>query len=128
MANPSVGSVTFLRMAGEDPLPPALAVEDITRAGIDGQAFRTVGKRAPVVTVTCEVDTAAPATLMASVLALRGTLVTVVNGDGNSYSNVMVLDVSKPVARPIKSAVGGLAGGSATHWFTCAFRLQNTTV
>lgn len=128
MANPTVGGITFLRMAGAEALNCGWSVEDITRPGVSGHAYRYLGKRATPVSVICQVDSAAPATLRASCLALKGTLVTVALPEGGSLTSVMVLDVEWQVPAPITKVCGGVVGASATHWCTVQFRLQGTVV
>ena len=123
----SIGGRSVLRLTGN--LEPATGerLQDITRAGVDGVAYRKVGKRAGRTQVTTLVDLGSSSAVnseMEAYKALQGTLVTVVTESGGTYSNVAVLSVVQlPVQRTL-SAVGGINGG--THLLRCQWVLQMT--
>ena len=123
----SLGGRTVLRLTGN--LEPATGerLQDITRAGVDGVAYRKVGKRASRTQVTTLVDLGSDAAVKSELeayKALQGTLVTVVTENGGSYTNVAVLNVtSLPVQKTI-SAVGGVNGGN--YLLRCQWVVQMT--
>ena len=124
MATPQIGAFQFITKKGPAPIPPAQTVVEITRPGVDSQAYRQQGKRAPVVTWMTEVDTNSPQALLNSYRALQATEVTVVDDDGASFTNVMVLSVIPVSKKKVVNPVGGISAGSwimAVQW-----RLQGT--
>ena len=126
MSNPSIGGVSFLTMRGPMPVNPKEKVGEITRPRVDGHAFERIGKRGAPVTLMTEADTSNAGTTMSSYQALQGTLVSVVDVDGQSFSNVLVLMVSKVSAKKVLSAQGGLTAGD---WMlTAQWLLQPTSV
>ena len=112
MATPYIGSNPFIEFDGALPMPIAPTVLEITRENANGHAFVKVGSRAAKTTIRTMVDTADAAALALVHQALQGTLVTVVNPDGSSISNVMVESCKKLKVEASLKAVGGISGGA----------------
>lgn len=111
---PSIGTETFISLSGRV-LPIAETVEEISRANEDGHEFRTTGKRsAPTehVSVSDELSKSDAKLAEDAYRAMRGTLQTVTYPDGQSRSNVMVLDVQVVSVECGEVPVGGVNGGS----------------
>jgi hypothetical protein len=120
----SIGGKQFLTWRGPKVSPLAMAVAEITRSGVDGHAFQQQGYRAPAVGVVTSVDTSSPESLSTQYQALQGTFVTVVNVDGETVANVMVLGVRILSTKKVELAVGGIEAGS---WIlTAQWELQAT--
>jgi hypothetical protein len=99
----------------------------ITRAGVDGTAYRKTGKRAAPSQITTIVDLGSDAAVkseLAAYKALQGTLVTVVTESSGTYTNVAVLAVREVSVRQVLTPVGGVSGGD--HLLTCQWVLQMT--
>jgi len=129
MASPSIGGNNMLDLTGAVVPATGQTVEDITRAGVDGTAYRQIGKRGPPFTMTSLVDvqtTAAAATLDGTYKALQGTLVTVVDCVGNSWSNVAVLDVSPIRIQAVTCATAGKSGANPGCLVSATWTLQCT--
>lgn len=107
---PSIGSNNFVTLHGQiEPL--GLQVESITRPGVDGHAFRRIGKRAEPSVLTGlldVVDAAAVTAALAAYRATQGTIVTVVDGRGVTTNNVVVVMVKVIETRPVGVTSGGL--------------------
>lgn len=117
----TIGGLTVLRMDGEIPLSGA-ELEELRRNGIAGSEFRDVSWRAEpasVMTTTLCASASAARTAYLAYYALRGTLVTVVDDNGITHSNVMVRRVRQLGIAPV------VGGGSITHILTCAWELQD---
>lgn len=113
MANPSVGAVTMAFLRGQ---VPALGtgMREITREGRNGHAYKQIGTRAPVgelTTITDCASAAGAATHRTNCAALKGTVVTVTYDDGQTATNVAILDVVPVRCKRVATAVGGLASG-----------------
>jgi hypothetical protein len=123
----SIGGQTVLRLVGQLEPGDGENVQDITRAGVDGRAYRKTGKRAPPAQVTTVVDlggSAAVKAALAAYKALQGTLVTVVTESSGTYTNVMVKSVREVDTKRVMSAVGGTTAG--TRLLACQWVLQMT--
>ncbi len=111
-------------MRGAAPLEPAERLGEITRPRVDGHAFERLGKRGVPTTVITESDVDDVGAAMDAFQALQATLVTVVDVDGQSHANVLVLNVAKMSSRKVLSAQGGLTAGA---WMlTVQWQLQPT--
>lgn len=123
----SIGNIYFLAIRGRV-AKPGMAVEEITRPGVDGHAFKQIGKRAAISTLITLYDgiSAADAELHISYSAnLKGTIVTVVYNDGTNDQNVQVLEVEPVQVKRVATAVGGLNNG---NWLvTLRWTVQKTT-
>jgi hypothetical protein len=120
----SIGGYSFVTKAGADPAPPAMIVDEITRDGIDSQAYRQIAKRGQKVSWVTEADTNTPSTLFSAYQALQGTLVTVIADDGGSFANVMVLAVERIRVKKVLSSAGGITGGG--YILTARWTMQGT--
>lgn len=111
---PSIGAYSFVTFRGSiNPL--AEEIEIITRPGVDGVAAKQMGKRAQAATILTEVDVldaAALTTLVAGYRAIRGSLVTVVDGAGRTHTNILVADVRHVRTQGITAHAGGLVADS----------------
>ena len=125
MSNPSIGSYDFITLKyGNAPLGEN--VEEITRPGVDGIAYRKTGKRAVpfyMTGITTETSKGAVKTLVENYKKLQGTLVTVVDDIGNSWTNVMVLQMDYLGTKKVVSPVGG-----GDYVVRSRFSLQDTEV
>lgn len=109
MATPSIDTYEFLSMIGPALGPAAETVEDISRAGLDGHAYRKVGKRSePVQLMTIKdvLNAAAAKTLIENYLACQGTLADVTDAHGNETTDVCVLRVGDFRVSEFKTGVG----------------------
>jgi hypothetical protein len=88
-------TINWLRVSGR-PNNLAERVQDITRPGIDGQAYRRINKRARPFQVELVATLTSESALQSTVdtmFGFQGKLVTLTDDHGRSYFNVMVLDV-----------------------------------
>lgn len=122
----SIGGRTVLRLKGIIEPATGEKLQDITRPGVDGVAYRKVGKRASRTQLTTIVDLASGnvETEIDEYKALEGTLVTIVDEAGITWSNVAVLMVRPLPIRRVASSVGGINGG--TRILTCQWVVQAT--
>ena len=84
-------------------------IEEISRPGVDGAAYRLNGMRAEpfeVVGVVDVNDVSAAAVLMSNLHSLQGRIVSYYDGFGD-YFEVMVLRVSRLAQRRLIAAAGG---------------------
>jgi hypothetical protein len=110
----SIGSLSVLTMHGRV-TPTAPSLEEITRPGVDGHAYKDLGKRAPVSQVVTETDVkdaAGLATHLSSAMGLVGTFVTVEHPTGKTVANVCVLACELAGTKAIGTAVGGVNTGN----------------
>lgn len=114
MANPQIGSLTFVSLAGPIPTPIGYQVEDVSAPGRDGHEFRIGPKRSAPFRMISTVDIAAAnlATVAQSYAAAKGSKVTVKDNVGTDWTNVVVLDVRLLPAVPMLAGVGGINAGS----------------
>lgn len=127
----TVGSdtYTFIRLGVVQ--PPGEAVEEITRPGIDGVAFRKMGIRcAPFEMQSFEgcADRANAARQILLYSNLRGKLCDLVDDMGQSYPAVMVTNVEVVRQRGLVAAVSMQAGGPQmpTTLLVVRWSLQST--
>jgi hypothetical protein len=119
----------------------APSVREITRPGVDGQAYRLEGKRAKPFVIkavrdaSVATDTGVAMTieeLVQKVADFQGNLCTVKDEFGHDWTNVLVVDVTLTGDRPLGASVGGLAlppgGNTATRLLTWDIALQFTFV
>ena len=108
---PGIGSYNFIKLSGGINPGTGEQVEEITRAGVDGVAFRKIGKRGfafEMRSVVDVADAAAAQTLVGNYKALQGSIVNIVDDTGRTWNNYIVLRVRPIQARPVTSATGGL--------------------
>ena len=126
------GAQSFIRMGGEiNPL--GQTVQRITRAQVDGVAFRKMGKRARPSRLLTMQDIAAGAGAVQTRLALYktyiGLLATIVDDLGDSTTNVMVINVLPVISAKLTGAVaGGTLAGSGAWLLTAEWIVQLTEV
>lgn len=92
--------------------PLAEVLEEITRPGQHGQAYRRTGRRADPYEMIGIVDCnsmVAARLLYVELTSLQGELVDLVDDYGTPVSNVAVLKVERVSQRPILAAVGGVS-------------------
>lgn len=110
-----IGALQFLSVRGSL-TPTGEQLVDITRPGKDGHEFQSIGKRGPVGQLFTMIDVTTAGgvtTVVDSCVALKGTLVTVYDGHGNSCSNVAVLNVEQiQAAQYVVNPVGGVNAGN----------------
>lgn len=108
--------------------PLAMMVQDVTRPGVDGQAYRQEAKRAEkfklMGIVDCD-DMAAAATLLGVMKGLQGSLVDMKDDYGIVKTNVMMLGVTKTDQIPLITAVGGISTNKGAL-LTLEFQMQLT--
>ncbi len=117
----SIGSENFVSMTG--PFNPiGQRVEVFSRPGTDGHEARRMGLKGPPFQVTTFVDVISAAAIKTKIgeyKDLQGTIVSVVDGHGNTWNNVLILQVDAVAVPRLVIAVGGinspsLAGVGAT--------------
>lgn len=121
------GPFTFITLKGEIQ-SLAKVVDDVTRPGVDGHAYRENAKRGRIyemVGLRDYLDNAAAVAEYADLMALQGTIVTVIDDRGATAQNVMVLEVERLALEPMLKSVGGLVANS-TYLMTMRFLMQNT--
>jgi len=128
---PSIGSQSFISLRGA--LQPfGERLEEITRAGVDGVAFRKLGKRSQPYQMMSVVDVADAAAASAEIeacKALQGTLQTVTEDNSNATEEVAVLLVEVSAVQPIATPSGGTVDGDdGTFLVRLVWTLQNTKV
>ena len=117
----SIGALTFINMTG--PQLPALAshIEAIDRPGVNGEAFRENAKKVQGIQVQTTMWVVSLALANAAIdnySALKGTLVTVIDDNGRTVNNVMVLDVQVNRIRPIlTSSPSGYSHSVNATWY-----------
>lgn len=110
----SIGSETFVSLEGL-PIPLGERPEEVTRPGADGHAYRKSGKEAPEVRLRSTVDVADAATAHSKVttyLGMRSTIVDVVDDTGETWTNVLIVEVAPEMPQKVATPVGGLNGGA----------------
>lgn len=129
------GVANFLSLRGS-PAGVGQAVEDLTRPGVNGHAYRKAGRRgAPFVMIgTADCLTAAEAKLILHGVSgvdglvgkAQGSIVSVVDDFARTWANVVLLEVEPLEERKIAGAVGGLNGISGTVLLVVRFVMQMT--
>jgi len=124
----SIGGYTMITVKN-NPAPAGMLLADITRPNVDGHAYQEQGYHAPVVYLTSIVDLADAAEVQTEIegyAALQGTLITVVDDLGNSWTNVAVLSVRSDGGRYVACPVGGIYAGN--YIVTAYWQMQHTEV
>lgn len=117
---PAGGSaVNFIRLSG-NPQQPGKHLELITRPGADGIAARQTGTRAVSFNMggVKDVQNADLDAKEAELMALKGTVCTILRSDLVSHTNILIQHVSVE-HRKIEVPVGGIEG-SAGAWMIAA--------
>ena len=111
---PSIGGYTVITIGGV-PTPLAEVEDEITRDNVDGHAYRRKGKRAPPYALLAQVDYSSGSnrtTGIANFAALQGTLVTIVDDTGTSWTLQKVRSARVVAKQNMATAVGGVNNGS----------------
>jgi hypothetical protein len=124
------GAFDFISLKGQIAVTRQ-TVQEITRPGVDGHAYRLTGKRADPCELVGVRDFADYPSAQAGLESLRkccGELVIVLDDFGNTYTDVMLLDVQVANRQPALSAVGGLTSPPTVDraLVTFRFRVQHT--
>ncbi len=105
---------------------PGTQVETIVRPGVDGVAFRDLGSRGEpfdaLAVVDCD-DAAAATAVTETLKALQGHLVDAEDDHGETYTDLMLLQVRILARKAIKSAAGGVSETKGVL-MRVGFRLQ----
>lgn len=116
----SIGIYSFITLEGElDPPQPRL--QDITRPGVDGTAYKLMGTRSnptQLLSYTTAANAAAAGALLTAYAGLTGSLVTIVH-HGVTYPNMLVISV-QPVFRAF-AHFGGSSGWIVRAAFTVQY-------
>ena len=125
----SIDGNTVISIRGQIESGDGERVEEITRAHVDGIAFRKIGKRGAPFSMTSLVDVGSAATAKSTYTtykATEGSLVTLVDDAGNSWANVMVLSVRRGGVKRTYTPVGGISGGGWLLSCQWVFRMTDT--
>jgi len=119
---PSIDGYSYITLSGR-PQPLGPMVNEVTQPGANGHSFRREGRRAQRFRMRGERDVQTAADAESMIVALKnrqGSLVTVVDESGLSYSNVMLHSVTETDRIRIGSGIGGIVtnpGWLVTHEF-----------
>jgi hypothetical protein len=114
-ASLTVGGVVFqwISLRGEvEPL--SMLLEDVSRPGVDGHAYRQEGRRGRIFQMLGTADCATLALASAAHATLKarvGNAAAVVDDYGVMTTDLMLLDAERLRISPIAGVVGGLLGG-----------------
>lgn len=104
-------TVQFITLKGQAQ-ELGLTVEETTRKGVDGHAFRKDARRATPFDLQARVDCDSmldAQIVYETLLGARGSLVGLTDDYGQTYANLMLLDVEKTAVLPLLAAVGGVS-------------------
>jgi len=127
MASGAISGYSFVTFTGELVPSGGITLEEITRPGVVGVAYRQVGKRGDPFTVQTLVDVASAAsaqTLIRGYKALQGTVVPVIDGIGNAWPYVLVMGVRPNQPKYAAAMQGGLSGSWTGYLIECTWTLQ----
>jgi len=105
---PQIGSQYFVELLG-DLEPQGKTLEEITRAGVDGVAFRELGDRgqkSQLLGAAIVETSAAAKTLLSTYKGMIGSTVSIIQAEQTS-TNYLILDVGDFVRKQIATPVGG---------------------
>jgi hypothetical protein len=108
-----IGAQSCIRLDG-DLSQPGTELGDVTRGGVDGVAFKSMGARGRPVRLSGRVDVTSLSgadTLLATYAAMKGTVVTV-RLRTQSRTNYIVLEADVTERMTCTNGTGGVAGGS----------------
>lgn len=126
---PGIGAYNFVTLKGEINPGSGHQMEEITRPGVDGVAFRRIGRRGFPFKVQSMVDVAtdsAAAALLSSYKALQGTVVSLTDETGQVWNNIVVLNVRPAGRKYVVAKSGGLDAGQTGYLVRCEWMLQAT--
>lgn len=121
------GTWQFISLRGQV-AEPTLQLEDISRPGVNGVAVREVHRRAEpfeMIGTRDADDTAAANTLLSELQALQGKLVTLIDGYGVTWNNVVVWKAQRVNNDKILKAAGGVSTNKGAL-LTVRFLMQLT--
>lgn len=124
----SIGSYNFVTLKGAVNLGSGENLEAITRANVDGVAYRKTGKRGEPFEMISAVDLtsySSAATTYENYKALQGTLQTLTIEGGTIYTNMAILNVVEVARQPIITSSGG-QNANSTVLLECRWLLQST--
>ena len=130
MAWPSVGSVEFITLDGSIE-PKGEKTEIIRRPGVNGLGVKKLGTSGDSFQLACVKDVncanaAARKVKIEECMALKGSVVTMVDDYGMTWPEMLVQVVARPKMRALKTAVGGIEGTNATDLLTTTMVLIDT--
>lgn len=131
MAWGQIASFQFISFTPPALQDPVERVEELTRPGTDGQAYRLLGKRGvdqQITTITDLNSVTEADTFLANYRALIGTHVTVTDAVGESYSTMFVKSVVKVRQQNTGRCTGGPNTSNPHALLTCAWVLQSNNV
>lgn len=102
---------------------PQQVVQEITRDGLPGVAYRLLGRRGKPFDLVGVVDSdsaTAAESLLTRLASAVGGMCSVTDDHGNQFSDVMLLDVQREDQRKIQAGVGGV---STSKGYLVAVRL-----
>lgn len=122
-----IGNEPFVRV-NEAPDLPRYVLEDITRPGVNGRAFREMAIQAQPFPLPAVRDCASVNQARALYLAYRNMIrqVVTVRYRGETFANFLVLDVRLAGIQKFANAVGGVGSGSV--WLGVEFVMVNLGV
>ena len=121
----AIGAQNFDRLEG-DLSAQGMQVEEITRPGVRGRAFRELEKRGEPVTlsgIVCVSSQALADALLDSYKAYQGTVKSVTK-TGITRTNFLVLNVEVTERKNTSTRVGGVLGGSGSTGVLVTSRWQ----
>lgn len=127
----SIGAYTVIDVQGGINPGTGDQLEEITRPGVNGVAYRKLGKRGLPFQLRVLVDAANAAGARTKIInfkAMQGTSVTIVDNDGNSWPNAVALNVRHLRTQKIENAVGAVDGGEYLLSFGITFQMTDTTL
>jgi hypothetical protein len=114
---PSLGSISFITLKGHMALG-GLQIEDISREGTDGSAYRKRQYRAEPFQMLgfrdCDTLSDAQAKFD-SLVDMQGTSVSLTDDYGVTWTKTMVLDVKKVGMGKLVAAVGGVSSSKGAY-------------
>jgi hypothetical protein len=126
---PSIGGFEFITLKGEIDLGNGMQVEDVSRPGVNGVAFRLLQRRGEPFRLASTVDVAnlaAANTLLLDYKEMQGTLQDVEDEHGTVWSNLMVLSVRTRQRQYTVGKSGGLVVGNTGYLVLADWVLQAT--
>jgi hypothetical protein len=109
-----IGSQVFFKLEGGI-VGPSVTLQDVTRVGVNGVAFRQTGSRGKPFTLRGVIDVAnvgVAEAVRATYESLIGSIVSITKS-GVTWAEYIVLDVTIENPQPLISAVGGVSAGNA---------------
>lgn len=120
----AIGAQSFFSV--QTPPLSGLNLEPIQREGVDGIAFRDVGIQGEQGTITAIAHIASAADLdnaLMAYYALKGTVVAVVDDNGDTWNNIVILNVRKIS----QSKFGSTAPSGIAARLVMQFTVQNAS-